>query len=64
MRTIFCAGSNHLYVFVNPLKPDLPEGGPTSVDWEFAQKELAEQSGYTTAQAGMSKGETADIQVT
>ena len=53
---VFFPGSNHLYVFVNPLKPDLPEGAPTEVDWEFAQKELAEQSGYATAQAGMTKG--------
>nr|CAB3259099.1 kinesin-like protein KIF28P [Phallusia mammillata] len=52
-RVLF--GSNHLYVFVNPLKPDLPEGSPKTVDWDFAQKELAENSGFSTLQAGMSK---------
>ena len=45
-----------MYVFVNPLKPDLVDGSPATVDWEFAQKELAEQSGFATAQAGMTKG--------
>jgi len=48
-------GSNHLYVFINPLKPDLPEGTPATIDWEFAQKELAEQSGFSQLQAGMTK---------
>ncbi|CAK8695890.1 unnamed protein product [Clavelina lepadiformis] len=48
-------GSNHLYIFVNPHKPDLMEGTPEVVDWDFAQKEIAEQSGFATAQAGMSK---------
>nr|XP_026689448.1 kinesin-like protein KIF28P isoform X4 [Ciona intestinalis] len=48
-------GSNHLYVFINPLKPDLPEGTPESIDWDFAQKELAEQSGFSTQNSGMSK---------
>jgi len=52
-RVIF--GSNHLYVFKNPLKPDLPEGTPEDVDWDFAQKELAEQSGFATQQDGMTK---------
>ena len=45
-----------MYVFANPLKPDLDEGSPTTVDWDFAQKELAEQSGFATAQTGMTKG--------
>uniref|UniRef100_H2ZMC6 Kinesin-like protein n=1 Tax=Ciona savignyi TaxID=51511 RepID=H2ZMC6_CIOSA len=48
-------GSNHLYVFMNPLKPGLPEGTPETVDWDFAQKELAEQSGFSTQNSGMSK---------
>ena len=52
----FHSGSNHLYVFKNPLKPDLPEGTPEDVDWDFAQKELAEQSGFATQQDGMTKG--------
>jgi len=45
-----------LYVFQNPLKPDTPEGTPPVIDWEFAQKELAEKSGFSTLQAGMTKG--------
>lgn len=50
------AGSNHMFVFVNPLKPDLVEGAPERVDWDFAQKELAEQSGFATGQNGLNKG--------
>ena len=49
-------GTNHLFVFRNPLKPDLPEGTPETIDWDFAQKELAEQSGFSTFAAGMTKG--------
>jgi len=44
-------GSNHLYVFHNPTNPD-PEDAdkppPDTIDWEFAQKELAEHSGFST----------------
>ena len=52
----FFSGTNHLFVFRNPLKPDLPEGTPETIDWDFAQKELAEQSGFSTFAAGMTKG--------
>jgi len=52
-RVLF--GTNHLFVFRNPLKPDLPEGTPETIDWDFAQKELAEQSGFSTFAAGMTK---------
>jgi len=52
-RVLF--GSNHLYVFIDPLKPDVPEGSPATIDWDFAQKELAEKSGFSTLQAGMTK---------
>ncbi|XP_022096097.1 kinesin-like protein KIF28P isoform X3 [Acanthaster planci] len=38
-------GSNHLFVFHNPLNPKAPEGTPPVVEWEFAQKELAEARG-------------------
>lgn len=51
-----CVGSNHLYVFVNPLNKKLAEGVPETIDWDFAQKELAENSGFSTLQSGLSKG--------
>ncbi|XP_038077973.1 kinesin-like protein KIF28P isoform X3 [Patiria miniata] len=38
-------GSNHLFVFHNPLNPKAAEGTPPVVEWEFAQKELAEARG-------------------
>ena len=44
-------GSNHLYVFYNPKKPepqDAENPPPENIDWEFAQKELAEHSGFST----------------
>jgi len=53
---LFPAGSNHLYVFVNPLKAssDLPD----DITWEFAQKEIAQAKGFVTAgAAGLSIGE-------
>ncbi|XP_064640023.1 kinesin-like protein KIF28 isoform X2 [Lineus longissimus] len=50
-------GSNHLYVFKNPLKQDT--GGadlPAEVDYEFAQKEIAQAKGFATGSgAGLSK---------
>ncbi|XP_065676074.1 kinesin-like protein KIF28 [Hydra vulgaris] len=47
-------GSNHMYFFVNPLKKD--EGSPETVDWEFANKEIAQAKGFSTAGgAGLSK---------
>lgn len=42
---------------MNPLKPDAPEGLPDTIDWDFAQKELAENSGFSTLQSGLDKGE-------
>nr|XP_039265473.1 kinesin-like protein KIF28P isoform X1 [Styela clava] len=48
-------GSNHLYIFQNPLKPTSPEGTPETIDWDFAQKELAENSGFSTLQSGLTK---------
>lgn len=56
LKIVFWLGSNHLYVFIDPLKPDVPEGSPATIDWDFAQKELAEKSGFSTLQAGMTKG--------
>ena len=56
LTNILFSGTNNLFVFRNPLKPDLPEGTPETIDWDFAQKELAEQSGFSTFAAGMTKG--------
>lgn len=47
-------GSNHMYLFMNPLKPDADEGLPAEITWEFAQKEIAEAKGYTTGLSGLS----------
>ncbi|KAK0041455.1 kinesin-like protein KIF28P [Biomphalaria pfeifferi] len=52
-RIIF--GSNHVYVFVNPLNPKAPEGTPQEINWEFAQKEVAKAKGYSTGTSGLSK---------
>ncbi|XP_066289623.1 kinesin-like protein KIF28 isoform X6 [Branchiostoma lanceolatum] len=52
-RVLF--GSNHMYVFHNPLNPKAPENTPTKIDWDFAQKEIAKHKGFDTASAGMSK---------
>ncbi|XP_064610352.1 kinesin-like protein KIF28 [Liolophura sinensis] len=49
-------GSNHLYVFVNPLKPETPDDIPREITWEFAQKEIAQAKGFATGSgAGLSK---------
>ncbi|GFS07875.1 kinesin-like protein [Elysia marginata] len=52
-RIIF--GSNHVYVFVNPAKPQAPEGTPNEITWEFAQKEVAQAKGFSTGLAGLTK---------
>ncbi|XP_035680262.1 kinesin-like protein KIF28P isoform X3 [Branchiostoma floridae] len=52
-RVLF--GSNHMYVFHNPLNPKAPENTPSKIDWDFAQKEIAKHKGFDTASAGMSK---------
>ncbi|KAK3761147.1 hypothetical protein RRG08_022551 [Elysia crispata] len=52
-RIIF--GSNHVYVFVNPAKPQAPEGTPKEITWEFAQKEVAQAKGFATGLAGLTK---------
>jgi len=48
-------GSNHLYYFVHPTNKDMSEGSPATVDWDFAQKEIAEAKGFATAGSGLSK---------
>ncbi|KAH9515666.1 Kinesin-like protein kif28p [Bulinus truncatus] len=52
-RIIF--GSNHVYVFVNPLNPKVPEGTPEEINWELAQKEVAKAKGYATGTVGLTK---------
>lgn len=54
-RVLF--GSNHLYVFMNPLNTECGENVPETVDWDFAQKEIAEAKGFNTAGgSGLSQG--------
>ncbi|XP_030831067.1 kinesin-like protein KIF28P isoform X3 [Strongylocentrotus purpuratus] len=48
-------GSNHLYIFKNPSKPQPGEGSPATVDWDFAQKELAQAKGFNTNTSGLNK---------
>ena len=57
-RVLF--GSNHLYVFVNPQKPNRDPALPANITWEFAQKEIAEVKGFSTGMQDMSKGKQTD----
>ncbi|XP_076469926.1 kinesin-like protein KIF28 isoform X2 [Babylonia areolata] len=53
-RVLF--GSNHMYVFVNPAKPQAPNGTPAEITYEFAQKEIAQAKGFATGTgAGLTK---------
>ena len=53
-----CPGSNHLFVFINPLKTEATSDLPDDITWEFAQKEIAQAKGFVTADAsGLSVGE-------
>ena len=50
-------GSNHMYFLVNPGCNEKSEGTPENVDWEFAQKEIAQAKGFATGfGSGLSKG--------
>ncbi|CAG5116350.1 unnamed protein product, partial [Candidula unifasciata] len=49
------SGSNHVYYFVNPLKPKAPEDTPKEITWEYAQKEVAEAKGFAIGLAGLTK---------
>ena len=52
-------GSNHMYILVNPQNNEKAEGTPDDVDWEFAQKEIAQAKGFATGfGSGLSKGTT------
>ncbi|XP_074645604.1 kinesin-like protein KIF28 isoform X2 [Tubulanus polymorphus] len=49
-------GSNHMYVFYNPLKTEASSDLPATIDWEYAQKEIAQAKGFATGGgAGLSK---------
>ena len=51
------SGSNHLYYLVNPKNSEKSEGSPDEVDWNYAQKEMAEATGFQTGfGSGLSKG--------
>ncbi|ELT99958.1 hypothetical protein CAPTEDRAFT_223727 [Capitella teleta] len=52
-RVLF--GSNHMYVFCNPTKKDSSADLPDTIDWEFAQKEIAQAKGFDTGAAGLTK---------
>ena len=57
LSRITVSGSNHLYIFHNPLKPEAPSELPAEIDWDFAQKEIAQAKGFATDdRAGLSKG--------
>ena len=46
-----------MYVYKNPQNPTVPEGTPSTIDWEFAQKELAAAKGFSSfGSSGLSKG--------
>lgn len=52
-------GSNHMYVLMNPLKPETADNSlPKEITWEYAQKEIAQVKGFATGSAGLSKGNT------
>jgi len=46
-----CPGSNHMYVFINPLKAEVSSELPDDITWEFAQKEIAQAKGFVAAGA-------------
>nr|XP_006814113.1 PREDICTED: kinesin-like protein KIF28P-like [Saccoglossus kowalevskii] len=56
LRIVFIAGSNHMYIFKNPLKPCKDRKLAETIDWEFAQTEIAQAKGFATGgMAGLSK---------
>ncbi|XP_048735911.1 kinesin-like protein KIF28 isoform X5 [Ostrea edulis] len=49
-------GSNHMYVLMNPMKPETADTSlPKEITWEYAQKEIAQVKGFATGSAGLSK---------
>ncbi|EDO35613.1 predicted protein [Nematostella vectensis] len=53
-------GSNHMYYLFNPKNKEKNEGSPDRVDWDFAQKEIAEAKGFST---GSGSGQTKEQQL-
>lgn len=50
-------GSNHMYVYYDAVNKETSEGTPDRVDWDFAQKEIAQAKGFQTGTDGkLSKG--------
>ena len=46
-----------MYILVNPSNTEKSEGTPDNVDWEFAQKEIAQAKGFATGtRSGLTKG--------
>ena len=46
-----------MYYLINPGNEDKSEGSPDKIDWEVAQKEIAQAKGFQTGfGAGLSKG--------
>lgn len=46
-----------MYILVYPTNLEKSEGTPDNVDWEFAQKEIAQAKGFATGfGSGLSKG--------
>jgi len=60
-----CPGSNHMYVFVNPLKAEVTSDAdvPDNITWEFAQREIAQAKGFVAA-AGASSLSVGKIRMT
>ncbi|XP_033755330.1 kinesin-like protein KIF28P isoform X3 [Pecten maximus] len=49
-------GSNHMYVIMNPKMTDTADKNlPNTIDWDFAQKEIAEIKGFATHSLGLTK---------
>lgn len=48
-------GSNHSYFFVNPTNKTMSEGSPAVIDWDYAQKEIAEAKGFATQGLGLNR---------
>ncbi|XP_069112007.1 kinesin-like protein KIF28 isoform X3 [Argopecten irradians] len=49
-------GSNHMYVLMNPKRTDTADKSlPNIIDWDFAQKEIAEIKGFATHSLGLTK---------
>lgn len=52
----YSTGSNHMYVFINPLNTKSSGDLPSEITWEFAQREIAQAKGFSVGSTDMSKG--------